>query len=65
VAEAAAARLGRRGAGLREPPRPPERVMYKNLIIYGVVVLISICSVAVLAATNNPRPPAAEEMGDA
>ena len=39
--------------------------MYKNLIIYGVVVLISICSVAVLAATNNPHPPGAEEMRDA
>ena len=39
--------------------------MNKNLIIYGVVVLISICSVAVQAAASNPRPPAAQETGDA
>jgi len=35
--------------------------MYKNLIVYGVVVLLAICSVAVQAANHNLRPTDAAE----
>ena len=37
--------------------------MNKNLIIYGVVVLIAICSAAVqAAAASSPHSPGTEEM---
>lgn len=38
--------------------------MNKNLIIYGVVVLIAICSAAVqaAAAASSPHSPGAEEI---
>ena len=35
--------------------------MYKNLIVYGLVVLLAICSVAVQAAPHNLRPTGAAE----
>ena len=38
--------------------------MYKNLIVYGVVVLLSICSVAVQAVANDLRPTGAAETRD-
>jgi hypothetical protein len=38
--------------------------MYKNLIVYGAVVLLSICSVAMQAASNDPRSSGAAEACD-